>query len=76
MLSPYIGGRYTLPPWRWNVDTDELVFQYCPEQSYERNFTRWFMMNCEERAEFGERAYSQKEGLKVFRRFIGEEFVN
>tara|TARA_R110001599_G_scaffold227390_1_gene426510 strand:- start:185 stop:358 length:174 start_codon:yes stop_codon:yes gene_type:complete len=52
------------------MDEDELVFRYSPDASYERNFTRWFMMNCAERAEFGEQAYSQEEGLKVFKQFI------
>jgi len=46
---------------------DELVFHYSPEDSFERNFRRWFTMNCEERAEFGEQSYSQEEGLKVFK---------
>jgi hypothetical protein len=52
------------------MDDDELVFQYNPDASYERNFTRWFMMNCAERAEFGEQVYTQQEGLKVFKQFI------
>ena len=52
------------------MDEDELVFLYNPDASYETNFTRWFMMNCAERAEFGEQVYTQEEGLKVFKQFI------
>jgi hypothetical protein len=57
--------HYTLR--RKRMDDDELVFHYSPEDSFERNFRRWFMMNRSERAEFGEQAYSQEEGLKVFK---------
>ena len=60
--------HYTLG--RQRMDDDDLVFQYNQDVSYERNFTRWFMMNCAERTEFGEQAYSQDEGLKVFKQFI------
>ena len=70
MLRANIGGsmHYTLR--RKRMDDDELVFHYSPEDSFERNFRRWFMMNRSERAEFGEQAYSQEEGLKVFKQFI------
>jgi len=57
--------HYTLR--RKRMVDDELVFHYSPEDSFERNFRRWFTMNCEERAEFGEQSYSQEEGLKVFK---------
>jgi hypothetical protein len=57
--------HYTLG--RQRMDDDEFVFHYSPDESFERNFRRWFMMNSSERAEFGEQVYSQEEGLKVFK---------
>tara|TARA_R110000824_G_scaffold80012_8_gene201546 strand:+ start:10028 stop:10207 length:180 start_codon:yes stop_codon:yes gene_type:complete len=46
---------------------EDLIFNYDETLSMERNFSLWFMMNCAERAEFGEQVYTQKEGLKVFK---------
>jgi len=48
---------------------DDLVFTYDDRHSEERNFMRWFMMNCSEREAFKEQAYTQKEGLKVFNNY-------
>jgi|TARA_R110001583_G_scaffold12153_4_gene54102 hypothetical protein len=52
------------------MDEDDKVFMYDDKSSFERNFTRWFMMNCAERHEFGDQIYNQEEGLKVFRQFV------
>tara|TARA_R100001377_G_scaffold78764_1_gene56648 strand:- start:1550 stop:1729 length:180 start_codon:yes stop_codon:yes gene_type:complete len=49
---------------------EDLFFDYDKTLSDERNFTQWFMMNCSERAEFGEQVYTQEEGLKVFKQLF------
>ena len=48
----------------------EDEFVYDRSQSYETNFIRWYNMNCDERADYNERLYTEEEGKAVFKDFI------
>ena len=39
---------------------EDLVFDYDETLSDERNFMRWFMMNCSERSEFGDQSLASR----------------
>lgn len=42
------------------------TFQYNDQISYENNFKRWFLLNCEERTDFQLQRYTSKEAWEVF----------
>ena len=43
-----------------------VKFQYNNQATYEHNFNRWFVLNCEERDGFGLKPYPPKEARQVF----------
>ena len=48
----------------------EYEFDYDEEETFERNYDRWYDMNCAERLEYQERLYTEEEGKAVFKDFI------
>ena len=44
----------------------QFEFNYKDTDSFEENFSNWYLLNCQERTSWGEKPYSRKEGLKVF----------
>ena len=48
----------------------EYEFDYDEEETFKRNYDRWYDMNCAERSEYQERLYTREEGKAVFKDFI------
>jgi len=48
----------------------EREFVYDEDQSRERNFGRWYEMNCDERSGYNEKSYTREEGEAVFEDFV------
>lgn len=44
----------------------QFNFNYEDSQSFEQNFTDWYLLNCQERTQWGETPYSREEGFEVF----------
>lgn len=52
------------------------TFHYNKDESPESNYSRWYMMNSEERRAWKEEPYTIEKGIKVFKKLFGENFKN
>ena len=49
------------------------VYKYRSEDSYESNFTRWYLMNSDERRQHGDPPYTKEKAWSVFYKHFGRK---
>tara|TARA_R100001129_G_scaffold71299_1_gene48524 strand:+ start:256 stop:444 length:189 start_codon:yes stop_codon:yes gene_type:complete len=49
-------------------------FKYDDETSFESNFERWFLLNCDEKKVYNEKPYKREEALTVFKNYVKDKW--
>jgi len=48
------------------VEYSNYQFVYSTSQSYEANFSDWYLLNSDERIAWGEKPYTREEAFEIF----------
>ena len=56
--------------------TEFELFEYDENQSYEANYSKWRLMNNDERMQTGDKELTEKQAIKIFKNLHGKRNTN
>ena len=49
-------------------------FKYNGKESFEQNFDRWFLLNCDEKKVYNEKPYEREEAKEIFANYVRDKW--
>ena len=49
-------------------------FKYNGNESFDQNFDRWFLLNCDEKKVYNEKPYEREEAKEIFANYVRDKW--